>query len=147
MKKTLVVVLIALMALTSAFAAKKNNTVSAVAGLNGIGAAYEMPVKILDKDMKAYAGLGLGAQFKPALTIGVLHDWTKVQIDKIVFPVKVGAELVTDFSSVSLLASARMTYDFKIDRTPFTAFAQAGLGLSIPFKLATNALVGVSYSF
>ena len=129
MKKILVVLIVALVVLTSA-SAFKFKSVGVEAG-RGFYIAADMD--IVDEKLDAYARFGIENFVTAAcfnLSLGGQFKVSELKIEATVFDVKPGVQVDFDIADGSLLFSLLGTCQFIFDNRDFSAFLRPGLGFS-----------------
>ena len=128
MKKAIVIILIALVAVTSAFAFKFNSL-----GIDaGRGFYFSADMEIID-NLDAYARLGFEDYVTAAcfnLSIGAQYKVAELKISTTEFDVKPGLQFGFNFADETFLFTLLGTCQFAFETGNFTAFVRPGLGFT-----------------
>ena len=141
MKKILVVLIVALVVLTSASAFKFKSVGVTV----GSGYFATLDMEIID-NLDIYAGIGYAGDF--AITSGAEYKVASFDLGNTPVAVRPGAQLNAYFASGSSMFSILGTCSFSFETDSLTAFLRPGIGVSlVPQRSDSGTTIYSSFSF
>ncbi len=147
MKKTIMVLVVACVLVSSLFASFSFRSLGVDTGFGRHGGLFVSADMEVAKDLDVYARIGYTGNFN--VSAGVQYKVAYIDIAKAKVPFKPGLQLDFNFGNVFVF-EALLTAEFSFDARPFTAFVRPGLGLSTS-KAGTafnwGVETGVAYLF
>lgn len=147
MKKTIMVLVVACVLVSSLFASFTFKSLGVDTGFGRHGGLFLSADMEVAKDLDVYARVGYTGNFN--VSTGVQYRVAYLDIAKAKVPFKPGLQLDFNFGNVFVF-EALLTAEFSFDARPFTAFVRPGFGLSTS-KAGTGfnwgVETGVAYLF
>ena len=139
MKKTIMVLVVACLLVSSLFASFSFRSLGVDTGFGRHGGLFVSADMEVAKDLDVYARLGYTGYFN--VSAGVQYRVAYLDIAKANVPFKPGLQLDFNFGN-AFVFEALITAEFSFDARPFTAFVRPGFGLNTS-KAGTNFAWGV----
>lgn len=128
MKKTIMVLVVACVLVSSLFASFSFRSLGVDTGFGRHGGLFVSADMEVAKDLDVYARLGLGSTRDFNVSAGVQYRVAYLDIAKAKVPFKPGLQLDFNFGN-AFYFEALLTAEFSFDARPFTAFVRPGFGL------------------
>ena len=126
MKKTIMVLVVACVLVSSLFASFTFKSLGVDTGFGRHGGLFLSADMEVAKDLDVYARLGYTGNFN--VSAGVQYRVAYLDIAKAKVPFKPGLQLDFNFGNIFVF-EALLTAEFSFDARPFTAFVRPGFGL------------------
>lgn len=127
MKKTIMVLVVACLLVSSLFASFSFRSLGVDTGFGRHGGLFVSADMEVAKDLDVYARLGYTGNFN--VSAGVQYRVAYLDIAKAKVPFKPGLQLDFNFGK-AFVFEALITAEFSFDARPFTAFVRPGFGLA-----------------
>ena len=127
MKKTIMVLVVACVLVSSVFASFSFRSLGVDTGFGRHGGLFLSADMEVAKDVDVYVRLGYTGNFN--VSAGAQYRVAYIDIAKAKVPFKPGLQLDFNFGNVFVF-EALITAEFSFDARPFTAFVRPGFGLA-----------------
>jgi len=140
MKKTIAVLFVACVLVSSVFAAFSFKSVGVETGFGNHGGLFVSANMEAAKDLDVYARVGYTGQFN--VTAGLEYKVAEIELSSVKVPFKPGLQLDFNFGGGLFRFEALVTLGFQFGTRPFSAIVRPAFGL-VTSKAATAFAWGV----